>query len=311
MACPLLTFDSASISPRDRPARWLDALAQVCGRLAADPLGAPTIDVQMAFGALDRVQIGRIAASRHRVGLPPALARRTHHPVAKVIVQTEGRSVYEQGGERVELVPGDGLVYDVALPHQITSEGPTTHVVAIIPHELLATRGLSLARLSAQRFSARDGLGRVAASLLDATLDQLGAIPPDRAAVLADSIVNVALAPMAPATGGMDAVRYRIKRYVRDRLRDPDLSVGEIAAALGCSTRYLHRAFAGERTTITDFIWAQRLDGCRDELVRRPDRTISEVAFAWGFSSAAHFSRLFRARFGQTPSELRRSALVS
>jgi AraC-like DNA-binding protein len=32
---------------------------------------------------------------------------------------------------------------------------------------------------------------------------------------------------------------------------------------------------------------------------------IADVAARWGFASQAHFTRLFRARFGCTPSEVR------
>jgi transcriptional regulator GlxA family with amidase domain len=66
-------------------------------------------------------------------------------------------------------------------------------------------------------------------------------------------------------------------------------------------------AFAESDRSIADHIWTTRLDGCRGELARRTDRTISEIAFAWGFSSSAHFSRAFRKRFGITPSAFRRA----
>ncbi|MFT3774923.1 MAG: helix-turn-helix domain-containing protein [Minicystis sp.] len=307
----MLTFETTEGSPFDRIDRFTRALAQVCGRLHADPFGAASLDVRMAFGTFGRISVGRIAASRHRVGLPPAMARAEHHPVIKVIMQTAGTSIYEQGGEIVALGPGEGLAYDVSRPHLITSEGHTEHLVAIIPHELAARRGVSLGQLSRQKFSTREGVGRVAASLLDATLGTLSTITPGSEADLSASILNLALSPIAPAEGGMATLRYRIKAHVRERIRDPELSLEGIAAALGCSTRYLHRAFADEPETITDHIWALRLEGCREELSRRRDRTISEVAFSWGFSSSAHFSRLFRKRFGVSPSELRRAGAPS
>ena len=41
------------------------------------------------------------------------------------------------------------------------------------------------------------------------------------------------------------------------------------------------------------------------------NRTIADIAYRFGFSDQAQFSRLFKARFGQTPSEYRsRSASV-
>src|ERR1043165_5232025 len=111
MARQLLMLETAKVSWRDRVALWSDALPTVCGPLSTEPLGT-TLDGTMAFGALGRLQIGHIAASCHRVGLTPALARAERHPVVKVIIQTAGESVYEQHGECITLTPGDGLVYD-------------------------------------------------------------------------------------------------------------------------------------------------------------------------------------------------------
>ncbi|MBL8942370.1 MAG: helix-turn-helix domain-containing protein [Myxococcales bacterium] len=52
---------------------------------------------------------------------------------------------------------------------------------------------------------------------------------------------------------------------------------------------------------------AARLDRCRAQLLdpAHAHRSISEIAFALGFTSAAHFSRAFRARFGRSPRTLR------
>lgn len=308
MSCRTFTFATADVPPGERLEHWTQALTRICGPLQADLHGATSLDVRMDFGTLGRLHVGRIEASRHRVGLTPALARIADHPVIKVIVQTAGTSTYEQAGDVVTIGPGEGLVYDVARPHQITSDAHTEHLVAIIPHELAAGRGVSLDQLGRQRFSTRTGVGRVAATVLDSTLGELATIAPASEADVAASILNLVLAPLAPAAGGPAALRFRARAYIRDRIREPGLSVEQIAAALGCSTRYLHRAFADEAETITDHIWATRIDGCRDELTRRRDRSISEVAFAWGFASAAHFSRLFRKRFGVSPTELRRGA---
>ena len=51
----------------------------------------------------------------------------------------------------------------------------------------------------------------------------------------------------------------------------------------------------------------------RSEYPDRPDwhlrhETILSIATRWGISSSAHFSRLYRARYGSTPREERRTA---
>lgn len=306
MARQLLTLETSTVSWRDRVALWSDALTAVCGPLHTEPLGA-TLDGTMTFGAIARLQIGHITVSRHRVGLTPELARAERHPVAKVIIQTVGESVYEQRGECVTLTPGDGLVYDVSQPHAITSTGTTEHFVVTVPHELVVGRGIRLDRLSAQQFSARTGVGRLAADLIHSTFGELATISPDCEDDLAASLLSLMFLSLPNETSHTsEALRHRIESYIRDQIRDPELSIDQIASALRCSKRYLHMAFAASDRSITDHIWTTRLDGCRSDLARRSDRTISEIAFAWGFSSSAHFSRAFRKRFGVTPSEFRR-----
>jgi AraC family transcriptional activator of tynA and feaB len=307
MARQLLTLETAKVSWRDRVALWGDALTAVCGPLRTDPLGAP-LDGTMTFGPIGRLQIGHITVSRHRIGLTAEMARAERHPVAKVIIQTAGVSVYEQRGECVTLTPGDGLVYDVSQPHAITSTETTEHFVVTVPHDLVAGRGIRLDRLSAQRFSARIGVGRLAADLIHSTFGELATISPECEDHLAASLLSLIFLPLPNEVAHTsEALRYRIESYIRDQIRDPELSIEKIASALRCSKRYLHMAFAASDRSITDHIWTTRLDGCRGDLTRRHDQTISEIAFAWGFSSSAHFSRAFRKRFGLTPSEFRRA----
>lgn len=310
MARHLLTLETSTVSWRDRVALWSDALKAVCGPLDTDTLGA-TLDATMTFGAIGRLQIGHITASRHRIGLTPELARAERHPVAKVIVQTVGESVYEQRGECVTLTPGDGLVYDVSQPHAITSTEDTEHFVVIVPHDLIAGRGIRLDRLSAQRFSARTGVGRLAADLIHSTYGELATLSADYEENLATSLLSLMFLPLpSEASHASEALRYRIESYIRDQIRDPELSIDKIASALRCSKRYLHMAFATCDRSIADHIWMTRLDGCRGDLARRTELTISEIAFAWGFSSSAHFSRVFRKRFGVTPTAYRRGDRV-
>lgn len=106
-----------------------------------------------------------------------------------------------------------------------------------------------------------------------------------------------------------ETVRARIRAFVQRNLVDPELSIERIAERMQCTKRYLHKVFSEEGETLNQYIWAQRLERCRAELCRAElaDRSITEIAFACGFSNAAHFSRSFRARFGQPPRLYRRA----
>jgi AraC-like DNA-binding protein len=98
--------------------------------------------------------------------------------------------------------------------------------------------------------------------------------------------------------------RQRIERYIVDNLRDPELNVAKIARELGLSTRYVHKLFEAEPANVMQRAMAQRLRECHRDVASRGARSISDVAYSWGFNSPAHFSRAFKKHFGVRPSDV-------
>lgn len=79
---------------------------------------------------------------------------------------------------------------------------------------------------------------------------------------------------------------------------------------LNCSKRHLYNAFGDEDDTPAHYILRRRLQACMRDL-RNPalaTRSITDIAFAWGFNNGAHFSRVFREHAGLTPSDFRKAA---
>jgi len=107
-------------------------------------------------------------------------------------------------------------------------------------------------------------------------------------------------------------LRLRILSYIEANLDDPELSPRSIARANFVSTRYLHKLFENEARTVSRLIGDLRLDRCRrdltdPELCREP---VIDIAGRWGFRSASHFSRCFRAMYGRTPRDFRKQELL-
>ena len=111
-------------------------------------------------------------------------------------------------------------------------------------------------------------------------------------------------------TGHSSSVRnghlLRCEQFIRSHLDDMRLTPQMIADGCGISLRYLHQIFEGEGLTVCAHIRNQRLAMC-DALLRDAScrKSISEIAYQWGFADQAQFSRNYRSRFGCTPSEAR------
>jgi AraC-like DNA-binding protein len=99
----------------------------------------------------------------------------------------------------------------------------------------------------------------------------------------------------------------RIRRYVTDHIRDPDLNLDQMAASLQCSKRSLHKAFSSEGISVSEYIWSERLLRCKEQLEDLQERrqSITEIALSWGFSTPSHFSTMFKARFRESPRAFR------
>jgi len=143
-----------------------------------------------------------------------------------------------------------------------------------------------------------------------AVFDEAAKLSPYNAIGVADSLIDLLLLPLREADrafdrGGAEATYIRAQFFIREHLRDPELSIEQISASLGCSKRYLHMLFSDRGMTVSDYIWRARLQRCRQELEAQAGKTITDVAFSWGFSSSSHFSRVFRHRFGLSPREFR------
>jgi AraC-like DNA-binding protein len=99
-----------------------------------------------------------------------------------------------------------------------------------------------------------------------------------------------------------------LRAAVEARLADPALDAGMVALAAGVSVRYANAVLAQEGTSITRLIQERRLARCRQALddPLQSHRTISEIAYAWGFSDMTHFGRRFKAASGLSPRDYRR-----
>ncbi|MGO4677154.1 helix-turn-helix domain-containing protein [Bosea sp. 2YAB26] len=313
MTHAIISLSTATTAAPLRSEHWAQALGTLCGPLRVDAFGAGTIDGHIDYATIRRLRLCQIEVSQHRIAHPASCTELGGRPI-KVLFQTDGTSLFEQDGRHCVITPGDCLIYDVSRPHVITSAALTKHHVVIIPRQLLEQRGVSLDPLLAQQVSAREGAGRLAHDFVLSAFNEAPALAAGCEVQVADTLLDLVLMPFLSQTSfrtsGRAALSSRIKAFIRENLSDPDLGIEQLSSALDCTKRYLHMSFADEGTTITSYIWQERLEKCLEELEfgSRTGKTLTDIAFSWGFSSSSHFTHLFKKRYGMPPSAIQRQA---
>lgn len=95
----------------------------------------------------------------------------------------------------------------------------------------------------------------------------------------------------------------KVMKTINDHLADPTLNVEMLAANVGMSRVHMHRKLKElTNQSARDFIRSIRLKQASN-LLREKNLSVSEVAYATGFSNLSHFSNTFRDFYGISPSE--------
>jgi len=309
-------LSTADVETRHRLAYWTDMVCDTYVQLECDAGdGAAGIDGEITADRLATLELSRVTATAQRVRRTPAKIARASEDFFLVSIQAEGCGVVSQDGRDAVLAPGDFALYDSTRPYELRFDGAFQQYVLMLPGPTLRTALRETERLTATAVGGGRGAGHLMIGMIRTLAADIDTLAPESAVAVADSVTQILIAGLSglpaarrqPVSQLTTYHREQIKALVRARWRDPGFGVADIARELRLSPSTLHRAWAGEACSLSDWIWAQRLDAARRDLCdpALAARSVSQIAYASGFNDAAHFSRAFRARFGCAPRELR------
>ncbi len=98
-----------------------------------------------------------------------------------------------------------------------------------------------------------------------------------------------------------------IKTCIGRHIANPDLNARMVAERCGISLRYLCHILKKNDLSFSTLIWERRIE-MAEAWLKDPamqHHLVCEIAYLVGFKSSAHFSRMFKARFGVAPREYR------
>lgn len=115
----------------------------------------------------------------------------------------------------------------------------------------------------------------------------------------------LAAPPVPPRSPREERRTARVHAYMREHLAEP-LTLVELAGVAGLSPWHFLRVFKAEHgTTPVRHLGALRLEAAQ-RLLTSTTRSVTEVAYACGFSSPGHLTTAFQRQLGTTPSRYRR-----
>ncbi len=255
----------------------------------------------------DEMRVVRIRGGARRSAAPPSPLDVERWPhVLAYAVQGGARMLRE--GAAHELAPGSLLVMRNDAPFTVETDEGAVLLVLLMPFGAIAPYRRSFELLDGRVLPAQEGAPHLVGHLLDGFARQLPELDAAHPGRLARHIVGfVALAcaetPDRPRSDPMEDILERARDYIEQHLGDVELSPEQVARVHNVSVRTLHRIFEGERLTAGGWIRERRLDHCRSDLENPgcDQESVSEIGTRWGFWDAAHFSRLFKARYGLSP----------
>ncbi|MFK4149082.1 helix-turn-helix domain-containing protein [Streptomyces sp. NPDC004065] len=207
------------------------------------------------------------------------------------------------------------VCYDSTRPYKVIMPENFRLVDVTVPHRLVGLTAAEADRVTARPWTGTEGLAALLSSLLEG-LGRHGTEVETAVDLLGGSVAGLTAALFAERMRefaedsqiARQALMLQIQAYVRQRLAEPRLSPVTIARDHNVSLRYLQKIFQEYGSSPARWIRDERLARCRAELA---DPSLDHLPVALigersGLYGASHFSRLFRDRYGTTPSEYRR-----
>jgi AraC-like DNA-binding protein len=310
-------YTTSSVPTHQRLEYWRAALSHT---FAAVDIAVPD---EVCSGSIRTSRLGHLQVATVEGG--PLWARRTPRMITpgrdqQLIVKLLVRGVarVEQDAREVHLRPGEIVFCDMARPLRMAFPHPFRTKSLVLPRRLLGLGESDLQRLTATPVRPDTPVGSLLSPFVTQLVDTAATYPSATGEALARHVVDLLTVLVGErlhqeerdTPSPTQELLPRIQAYVDRHLADPDLTPDAIARAHQISVRYLHKLFQPEDVTVSRWIQRRRLQECRRELARREaaGRTIAAVARQWGFTSAAHFSRVFRDAYGLSPAEWRDSA---
>ena len=223
---------------------------------------------------------------------------------------------FEQDGQHIDCQPGHFIVERSDLPYRFGYRNFNKVMVLKIPEKMVNNRIRGHLRYAGLSFSSSSGLGRIFFEKIRSIYTEFNCIDAASKSLLIEQLIDTFCLIiqnderiLGSEESSLTAFHLaKVEKFMDQHLSDPELTPEKIAKGCGISVRYLYKLFSSRNISPIRRLYEKRLESIHRKLVDwRSSIPIGELAYAHGFNEQAHFSRMFKTKFGVSPTELRKN----
>lgn len=312
------SFSTDLIPASDRQEAWLCNAKQICGDCNFQFPRKLPFHGSISRRKLADMEMTLFSSSAVAFNKYPVTTADADHRACIVIAQLQGLRRYCQNGNEAILRSGDTTLIDSTTPWSSYCSGDCSRLYLRVPQRMIEKQLRSRRLPFARRIAGDSGLGAILFRLSTSLFEQAESLSfsEERSAML--GYLNI-LSACVGGDGFSSSAGHRrlelstrILNYIESHLTDSSLGPAEIAAALSISVRHVHRVFSQQECTLAEWIRTKRLQRCCKDLrdSRLRTKSITEIAFYWGFNDSAHFSHAFKKKFHMSPRMFRHHVIA-
>ena len=303
-------YSTDDLAPQDRHEAWVNrdwpSLAPIFRTVPLEPFAVASESLR-----LGEIVVHFTAITAQRWIRDRAMLRSFGPDALTVALTLEGEAQGVMGARSFRTGPGSVQLCDLSQSSRHVSSASRT-ILVIIPRAIALARGLDVAALHGTVL--QSGATAMLAPHLLSVRGAVASLTAEEAVMLGATFLDLlvlAAASVSPGdrpASGRAATAFIARQMIGHRLGSPALTIANLCRELGISRTTLHRLFDTEGG-VQAYIRGRRLEAVRLALADPgSSEPIHALAERFAFSDAAHLSRLFRSRYGLTPSDHRAKA---
>ncbi|MCJ2067897.1 helix-turn-helix domain-containing protein [Methylobacterium sp. J-030] len=314
-----LTMSTDAVPLRARFDYWIEACRSMFGGFEFVDLEPKGFQAAVNVLTVDNLTIS------HYVGVPHAMIRTKSHIRSAdndfyLVILASERTFRMEHGRYCRSGPGGIALMDNTQPFVGGHPEGLDIINVFIPRAVLE-RAVGPARsLTGLTIDATQTSFPIITSYLATLIKHSATLDPERQARMAAVAVELIAAGFSeklqtdpPRSLSGAAILSRAQAFIADHLGVEGLSINDVAAGLNISVRRLQEVASAESVALMDWMWERRMQQARAKLADPAQISVPVglIAYQCGFASQAHFSRRFKERFGQTPTEYKAASSIT